>query len=131
MNSTKEAIRAEVPSATVRVLQLDLSTQKEVRKAASEFNSWDDVPVLDILINNAGVMQNRYELNEDGIEAHFATNHIGHFLFTNLIMQKILKAGNGARIVNLSSGGYRNSEVRFDDYNFSVCMWAISVKQPY
>ena len=120
LNAATEQIREEVPSAAIRGLQLDLSTQREVRKAAKDFNAWHDTPQLDILINNAGVMDCPYELNEDKIESQFATNHIGHFLFTNLILEKIFKAGNEARIVNLSSAGHQQGGVRFDDYNFSV-----------
>ncbi|KAF8855918.1 hypothetical protein BDZ45DRAFT_745925 [Acephala macrosclerotiorum] len=55
----------------------------------------------------------------DCVEAQFGSNHIGHFLLTNLLIPKILTAGPGARIVNLSSNGYQVGEVRFDDYNFS------------
>ena len=122
LNAAIEQISAEGTSAPTRTLKLDLSAQKEVRKAAEEFNSWADAPHVDILINNAGVMDCPFELNGDGIESQFATNHIGHFLFTNLILDKILKAGNDARIVNVSSAGHQQSGVRFDDYNFSVCV---------
>ena len=54
---------------------------------------------------------------EEGIESQFGTNHIGHFLFTNLIMPKILKSKT-PRIVNVSSNGHRLGGIRFDDYNF-------------
>ena len=56
----------------------------------------------------------------DGIESQFGTNHIGHFLLTDLIMPKILAAGPGARIVNLSSLSHRMADVNLDDYNFDV-----------
>ncbi|KAK1711433.1 hypothetical protein BDP67DRAFT_353078, partial [Colletotrichum lupini] len=52
------------------------------------------IPVVDILINNAGVIAlPDFQLSEDSIEMTFATNHVGHFLFTNLILSKIIKAG--------------------------------------
>jgi NAD(P)-dependent dehydrogenase (short-subunit alcohol dehydrogenase family) len=54
---------------------------------------------------------------EDGLERNFGSNHIGHFLFTNLIMPKIL-AANNPRVVSVSSSGHRLGPVRFDDYNF-------------
>jgi NAD(P)-dependent dehydrogenase (short-subunit alcohol dehydrogenase family) len=58
-----------------------------VRVGAAEILSWVDVPTVDILVNNAGVMLvPERTLTEDGVEMHFATNHIGHFLFTCLIM---------------------------------------------
>ncbi len=92
-----------------------------MRKVAAEINS--KIEKLDILINNAGVMAIKdFKKSEDGMEMQFATNHIGHFLLTNLLMGKILKAGEekGARIVNVSSGGYVCGAVRFEDWNFKV-----------
>lgn len=62
----------------------------------------------------------RFETTEDGIELQFCSNHIGHFLLTNLLMGKILRAGEGARIVAVSSTGYELWGVRFDDWNFQV-----------
>jgi NAD(P)-dependent dehydrogenase (short-subunit alcohol dehydrogenase family) len=61
-----------------------------------------------------------YKQTCDGIEDKFAVNHLGPFLFTNLIMDRILRAGEGARIVNVSSRGHRRSGIRWDDWNFSV-----------
>lgn len=56
----------------------------------------------------------------DGIEQHFATNHLAPFLFTNLIMDLIFAAGPGARIVNVSSRGHAMSDIRYDDYNWEA-----------
>ena len=61
-----------------------------------------------------------YTLSTDGIEQHFAANHIGHFLLTSLLMHKILLAGPGARIVFVSSLGYMSGGIRVNDYNFDV-----------
>jgi NAD(P)-dependent dehydrogenase (short-subunit alcohol dehydrogenase family) len=47
-----------------------------------------------------------YTTTTDGIEMQFGVNHIGHFLLTNLLMDKLFAAGKGARIINVSSGGY-------------------------
>jgi NAD(P)-dependent dehydrogenase (short-subunit alcohol dehydrogenase family) len=63
-------------------------------------------------------------LSEDGIEMQFATNHIGHFLFTNLILNKLIASANGSakgatRVINVSSRGVRFSPVRFSDINFT------------
>lgn len=109
------------PSTKVTFIELDLSSLSSVRKAATEINV--KIDKLDILVNNAGVMGIKdYEKSVDGIEMQFAANHVGHFLLTNLLMDKILKAGGeeGARIVNVSSGGYICSRVRFEDWNFKV-----------
>lgn len=59
-----------------------------------------------------------YTTNGNGIEIQFATDHLGHFLLTSLLLPKILSASPGARIVNVSSGGHYVGPVRFDDYNF-------------
>lgn len=61
-----------------------------------------------------------YTTTVDGIETQFAVNHVGHFLLTNLLMDSIIAAGPGARIVNVSSFGYISGGVRFDDWNFNV-----------
>jgi NAD(P)-dependent dehydrogenase (short-subunit alcohol dehydrogenase family) len=103
----------------VQFLQVDLSSQASVRKAAAEIKDNDLVPAIDILINNAAIMACPYAKSEDGIESQFATNHIGHFLLTNLLMEKILAAGPGARVVNVSSSAARGV-IRWDDWNFQV-----------
>lgn len=113
-------IKQTKPEVEVRILTLNLGSLADVRKAASEVNSWDDLPAIDVLLNNAGIMAANYATSPDGIESQFATNHIGVFLFTNLIIKKILAAKN-PRIVNVSSSGHHMSPIRFHDYNFDVC----------
>ena len=86
--------------------------------------SWSDIPTIDIAVNNAAVMNlPERQLTEEGIEMHFATNHIGHFLFTSLIMPKLLKAAEGkpkgaTRIVNVTSLSPTVSPMRWSDVNF-------------
>lgn len=116
--ATAQAISSALPDVQTRVLELDLGSQTQVRKAAEEVNAYEEA--IDVLVNNAGVMGCPYSTTVDGLETHFGTNHIGHFLFTNLIMGKIISAGPGARVVSVSSGGHRRSAIRFDDPNFSV-----------
>lgn len=117
-----DAVKGKNPHVETRFLELDLSSQSSVRKAAAEVIGYQET--LDIVVNNAGVMAlGKRELSPDGIEMQFATNHIGHFLFTNLIMSKLLEAAKTAqagstRIINVSSGGHRFGPVRFSDYNF-------------
>ncbi|RFU29340.1 hypothetical protein B7463_g7014, partial [Scytalidium lignicola] len=103
------------PDVKVKFISLDLSSQKSVRTAAAEINAI--VTKIDILINNAAIMACPYAKSEDGLEMQFATNHIGHFLLAKLLMDKILKAGSGARIINVSSSALQGS-IRYDDYNF-------------
>ncbi|EXJ87903.1 hypothetical protein A1O1_04830 [Capronia coronata CBS 617.96] len=111
-------IKALNPDVKVTFVPVSLDDLDSVRKAADTIDN--AVDKLDILINNAGVMAiKEYTTNKAGIELQFATNHLGHFLFTKLLMPKILAAGPGARIVNLTSLGHKIGPVRLDDYNFS------------
>ncbi|CAN6319284.1 unnamed protein product [Urochloa humidicola] len=73
--TAREAIVAKIPGARIDVLELDLSSMASVRRFASEFDSLN-LP-LNILINNAGVMTRNCTRSCDGLELHFATNHIG------------------------------------------------------
>ncbi|CAG8894257.1 unnamed protein product [Penicillium egyptiacum] len=84
------------------------------------------------MVNNAGVMAVDYQLSPEGFESHLATNHLGPFLFTNLIIKKIL-ASKSPRIVVVSSDGHRLNPFRFDDYNFDVSdAWDFAfVRHPY
>lgn len=62
-----------------------------------------------------------YAVTPDGFETQFGTNHLGHFLFTALIFNKIVAASSPAfpsRIISVSSGGHRRSDIRWDDLNF-------------
>ncbi|CAG8192423.1 unnamed protein product [Penicillium olsonii] len=105
------------PNLRIITLLVDLGCLTSVRKAASYINSHERIPAIDVLVNNAGIMASEYCLSEDGIESQFATNHLGPFLFTNLIMDKILKS-ESPRVVIVSSDGHRLSPIRFDDHNF-------------
>jgi NAD(P)-dependent dehydrogenase (short-subunit alcohol dehydrogenase family) len=117
-------LKERFPDINYRTLQIDLSSQESVRKAAAEVLSWTEIPSIDILVNNAGVMNlpDRI-LSEDGIEMQLAINHIGHFLFTCLIMPKLIKGAEGrpkgsTRIINISSGAATVACMRWSDINF-------------
>ncbi|RAL58295.1 hypothetical protein DID88_006408 [Monilinia fructigena] len=115
-----KSIHALNQSIATHFIRVDLASQKSIREAAVSIN--DLVDKIDILINNAGVMAvSSFQETLDGIELQFGSNHIGHFLLTNLLLEKILNAGKdgGARIVNVSSTGYELGGVRFDDWNFN------------
>lgn len=110
-------IKTISPSTNAQFIPLDLTRFDSIRAAAATINN--TVDKIDVLINNAGIMGvSEYTLTAEGIESQFAANHIGHFLLTSLLMPKLEAAGNGARIVNLSSSGHQLGEVRLDDYNF-------------
>uniref|UniRef100_A0A7N0UBB7 Short-chain dehydrogenase TIC 32, chloroplastic n=1 Tax=Kalanchoe fedtschenkoi TaxID=63787 RepID=A0A7N0UBB7_KALFE len=122
-NEARQAILKDVgDDARVDVLKLDLSSLNSVREFAEKFDALG-IP-LNILINNAGVMFCPFQLSADGIETQFATNHLGHFYLTNLLLDKMKQTaratGIEGRIVNLSSILHRNSYeegIRFDKIN--------------
>ncbi|CAA0826394.1 NAD(P)-binding Rossmann-fold superfamily protein [Striga hermonthica] len=118
----KETIIKEIPKAKVDAMELDLSSLVSVRKFASEFTS--SGRPLNILINNAGIMAPPFKLSKDNIELQFATNHLGHFLLTNLLLDTMKKTAHKTkregRIVNVSSEAHRVSYeegIRFDKLN--------------
>ena len=92
-------IRTRHPSADARFLLLDLADLASVRRAAETVLAGDGP--LDVLVNNAGVAGTR-ALSADGFDLTYATNHIGPFHFTNLLLPALLRAPQG-RIVNVSS----------------------------
>ncbi|KAF5602330.1 oxidoreductase [Fusarium pseudocircinatum] len=118
LQEMSEAINKTNPSVKTRSLVVDLGSLASVRKAAEEVNGWSDVPSIDVVVNNAGVMAIPYTKSVDGYEMQFAICHLGHFLLTNLIMDKIL-ASESPRVVNISSNGHSLGPIRFADPHFS------------
>ncbi|KAH0691581.1 hypothetical protein KY289_018939 [Solanum tuberosum] len=118
----KETIIKDVPQAKIDALELDLSSLASVRNFASNYNSLG-LP-LNLLINNAGIMATPFALSKDKIELQFATNHVGHFLLTNLLLDTMKKTARESRkegrIVNVSSRRHKfsyNEGIRFDKIN--------------
>jgi NAD(P)-dependent dehydrogenase (short-subunit alcohol dehydrogenase family) len=107
-----EPIRAEAGRASVRVVRVDLASLASVRQAATKVRS--SYPRLDLLVNNAGVMDVPYQRTEDGFELTLAANHLGHFALTGLLLDRLL-ATPGSRIVTVSSLAHRRGVIRFDD----------------
>lgn len=92
----------------VTLERADMSRMADVRSAADRIAA--RVPAIDILVNNAGVSQMRPVLSPEGFEMTFATNHLGHFLLTRLLLER-LEVGRG-RIVNVSSRGHRRGDLQ-------------------
>jgi dehydrogenase/reductase SDR family member 12 len=111
-----ERARAEIvaPSGNddVQVGLCDLSDLEAVRRFAERFSR--QTPRLDVLVNNAGAMPSERKLSVDGIELTFATNVVGSFLLSNLLIPLLEKSGP-ARIVNVSSGGMYTQRIHPDD----------------
>ena len=111
-----EAARADVQQKTgnnaVELLIADLSSLQSIRGLVSEFETRHDR--LDVLINNAGVSLPRRQETVDGLETVFATNHLGPFFLTNLLLPA-LTAAAPSRIVTVSSGAQAMGRIDFDD----------------
>ena len=106
---TDAAVRrivAETGNPAVEYLLADLSSQREVRRAAAE--ALERLPRLDVLLNNAGAIFLSKRLSADGLEMTFALNHLGYFLLTMLLLER-LKASAPARIINVSSSSHRGA----------------------
>ncbi|XP_059223837.1 retinol dehydrogenase 13-like [Stomoxys calcitrans] len=93
---------------------LDLASLQSVREFAANFNQEEEH--LDILINNAGIMAPPRSVTIDGYEQQFAVNHLGHFLLTNLLLEK-LKASAPSRIVVVSSMAHAWGHIQKEDIN--------------
>ena len=99
-------------SSDVHVGVCDLSELESVRQFAGRFR--DHASRLDVLVNNAGVMTDARGVSADGIELTLATNVIGPFLLTNLLIA-LLEESTPGRIINVSSGGMYSQKLRVDD----------------
>jgi NAD(P)-dependent dehydrogenase (short-subunit alcohol dehydrogenase family) len=102
------------PEAKAEFMSLDLSDLASVHRFADEFAS--HYVQLDILINNAGIMWAPFSKTADGFENQFATNHLGHFALTGLLLDHIVRTPQ-ARIVTVSSWGHRFGKIDFDNLN--------------
>jgi retinol dehydrogenase 14 len=94
----REEILRQVPDACLRVLPCDLASLASVRKAAAAVRA-EGLPVA-LLINNAGTVSLHHRMSTDGFELTFATNHLGPFLLTALLFERLTAT---ARIVNVAS----------------------------
>ena len=93
-------LSASSPSVEFEFVIADLSSLTQVRTAAAKITArWSQI---DVLVNNAGARFDRHELTPEGNERTFATNHLGHFLLTGLLLD-CLAASPVARIINVAS----------------------------
>jgi NAD(P)-dependent dehydrogenase (short-subunit alcohol dehydrogenase family) len=108
-----EQIRATVPNAKLTIKQLDLSSLASVEALGEELNA--EGRPIDILINNAGIMQPPdRETTADGFELQFGGNHLGHFALTGHLLP-LLRAASNPRVTSLSSLAARMGGINFDD----------------
>jgi len=113
-----DAIRASHPHASVEVELLDLADLSTVRHAGRAIRQRHDR--IAVLVNNAGVYQTERTETVDGFESTFGVNHLGHFLFTHLLLPSLVE-GPTARVVNVSSEAHRGSDgLFFNDLQWST-----------
>lgn len=108
-------IRASTGNKNIDVGVVELSVPESVRAFVKTWLAGNKK--LDLLVNNAGIMACPLARTREGWEMQFATNHLGHFLLTCLLVPA-LRAADKARVVNLSSAGHHLSNVDFDDPHF-------------
>uniref|UniRef100_A0AC34QRG3 Short-chain dehydrogenase n=1 Tax=Panagrolaimus sp. JU765 TaxID=591449 RepID=A0AC34QRG3_9BILA len=87
----------------LKFMKLDLTNRKSIFEFVSEFKS--NFEGLDLLINNAGIMNHPHQLTEDNLEIHFATNYFGHWVLTKELLNS---CNRNARIIIVTSGLYKN-----------------------
>src|SRR5438309_5819929 len=112
--SARSEIIKESQNNSVDLLIADLSSLDSVRQLAAEFQK--KYSKLHVLINNAGLFNQRRHVTTNGYENTFATNYLAPFLLTNLQLD-MLKANAPSRIINVSSVGHYNGHINFDDIN--------------
>lgn len=106
--------------------QCDLSDLAAVKDLARRLNK--NYPALDVLINNAGIFTNKFELTKNGIEKQFAVNYLSHFLLTNLLIDSF---NDNSRIINVSSVIHKRkgTNINFEDLNLKKNYSAVKAYQ--
>jgi NAD(P)-dependent dehydrogenase (short-subunit alcohol dehydrogenase family) len=107
-----DEMESDLDRSSIELLTLDLSDLVAVRRAAEQFLAGH--ARLDLLINNAGVMGTPYRQTPDGFELQMATNHLGHFALTGLLLTRLVTTDR-ARVVTVSSVMHRTGHIDFDD----------------
>ncbi|GHO98029.1 short-chain dehydrogenase [Reticulibacter mediterranei] len=110
--AAQEKIKKESSNDQVDMLVADLSELAQVRRVASEFKQ--KYTRLHVLVNNVGGANSEHKVTSEGLEFNFATNYLGQFLLTTLLID-VLKASAPARIVNVSSYAHTQGKIDFAD----------------
>ena len=135
VNAVIADIQATRRTVACRFLLLDLSSPASVRAAAATVIAYQEP--LHLLINNGAVMDlPTRTLSTEGFELQFATNFLGPFLLTNLLLPKLLQAvlsspSNSVRLINLSSSAHFLGPVRFSDLNFTSPNESVPQEEQY
>ena len=105
----RREILGDVPGGELRALRCDLAGFASVRAAAAAVRA--ELPRIDLLVNNAGLVSARHRLSVDGFELTFAANHLGPFLLTALLADKLTA---GARVVTVASRAHFRASLDLD-----------------
>jgi len=112
----REYLRRRPVNAAVEAHYADLSKLGDVRRIAATLG--EKLDRIDVLVNNAGAIFDRRGVTEDGLERTFALNHMGYFLLTRLLQDKLRRSAP-ARIVNVASEAHRGARLDFADLQSS------------
>ncbi len=104
LDQVAQELSSKYPAVKLETHQIDVSDFDQIRSFAK-----DQTKQVDVLMNNAGLMGPDFALSAQGIESQMATNHLGHFLLTNLLWGKIAK--DSGRVISLSSVVHRRSKL--------------------
>ena len=116
-----QALQNRPGAGPIHGLIADLSSQEEIRKLASAFQS--QFNRLDILINNAGALFTTHETTVDGFERTWALNHLNYFLLTSLL-KDVLLASTPARVINVASDAHKPGKILWDDLQYQHATFA-------
>lgn len=111
--SARQELLSAAPDAEILFRPLDLSSFDSIRNFAAVIEK--DFPVVDVLINNAGVMPFNEEYTKEGFEMQFGVNYLGHFLLTHLLLPVLARAPK-ARIIHVSSLGHLLGRINFENF---------------
>lgn len=114
-DETLRQLHEAVPDGRFEAAIMDLGSLASVRAAAEDVLR--RFPKIGILINNAGVMNTPFGRTEDGFETQFGVDHLGHFVFTNLLVPALV-AGAPSRVVNVSSAAHMLAGIQWKDVNW-------------
>lgn len=108
-------VRVRSQSADVTLHTCDLSSMTDVRRLAADIR--EQYAKLDVLINNAGTVNQTRRITADGFELTFAVNHLSHFVLTNLLLDRLI-ASAPSRIIHVSSAAHRGGDLDFDNLHY-------------
>lgn len=122
VGTARDLEKARTATATIRdaygdrfsLVELDLANLANVRAAADLVRA--QCKTLDLVIANAGVMAAPFGRTADGFEVQFGTNHLGHFLLVNRLIDLVPQGG---RVISLASAGHQFGDVDLSDPNFA------------